>query len=107
MDTQQISDTSPVLTDVLTTATPESLLNLSNAGRFKILYRKTFIVTPATGGRPAIEITKFFNLQKHVRYNGPATTDIQKNGLYIAFVSSETVNYPTIVGSSRIGYHDN
>lgn len=107
MDTQQISDTAPVITDVLTTSTPESLLALGTAGRFKLMSRKTYILTPATGGRPALEIKGYFNIQKHIRYNGTASTDIQKNGLYIAFLSSESTNTPTIVGSARIGYHDN
>lgn len=106
-DNQQISDTTPAITDILTSSTTESLLATGNFGRFKILSRKVFTLTPASGGNPAREITGYFNLQKHIRYNGIASTDIQKNGHYIAFLSSENTNYPTIVGSARIGYHDN
>lgn len=107
IDTQQVSDTSPAVTDVLTTATCESLLNLNAVGRFKILSRKTYILTPASGGRPAIEVNNTMNLYKHVRYNGTASTDVQKNGLYVMFISSEPTNTPVVTGAFRIGYHDN
>lgn len=106
-DTQQISDTSPTVSDVLASASPESLLNLNSAGRFKILSRKTIILTPASGGRPAVEIKNSMNLYKHVRYNGTAGSDVQKNGLYVLFISSEITNTPTVSGTFRIGYHDN
>lgn len=106
-DTQQIGDTNPTLAGVLQSVTPESLLNLSAAGRYKVLWRKTFILTPASGGRPAIEVVKYFNLYSHVRFNGTTGNDIQKNGYYLIAVSSENANYPTITGSARVGYHDN
>lgn len=106
-DTQQIADTSPAVTDILNTAAPQSLLNLNFAGRFKVLRRKTFILTPATGARPALEFVDNLNLYKHVRFNGAASSDVQKNGLYVLFISSESTNYPTITGTFRIGYHDN
>lgn len=107
IDTQQISDSNPSVTDVLTTASPQSLLNLNNAGRFKILQRKSITLTPATGGKPAVEYSKTLNLYNHVRYNGTGSTDQQKNAIYMLFVSSEATNYPGLTGSVRIGYHDN
>ena len=108
-DTQQVSDTVPSFTDIFNSPTPEAMMNLSTAGRFKVMYRKTFILTPATGGRPTLEISKYFKLFTHLKFNGTAGTDIQKNAIYIAFVSSETglTNPVTISGQSRIGYHDN
>jgi hypothetical protein len=106
-DNQQVSDTSPVITDVLSSASPQSLNALNTLGRFKIIHRKTFLLTPASGGVPAREFVKSFNLYKHVRYNGTASTDIQKNGYYVAFISSESTNTPTFTGTFRIGYHDN
>jgi hypothetical protein len=106
-DTQQTADTNPSISDVLNTLTPESLLNLSSSGRYKILWRKTYMLTPASGGRPAIEIVKYFKVYQHIRFNGTSGNDIQKNGYFLIALSSENTNYPTIVGSSRIGYHDN
>lgn len=106
-DTQQIGDTQPSVTDVLSQAQTYSLLSTNTAGRFKIMKRRSFLLTPASGGRPAVEHKGFMNLYSHVRYNGTASSDIQKNGLYVLFISSESVNYPTVSGSFRIGYHDN
>lgn len=106
-DTQQVGDTSPATTDVLASANTYSLLNTNTAGRFKVLLRKSFLLTPATGGKPAIEVKNYLNVYSHVRFNGTSSSDIQKNGLYVLFISSESVNYPTISGTFRIGYHDN
>lgn len=106
-DTQQVGDTSPAATDVLAQANTYSLLSTLTAGRFKILKRKSYLLTPASGGRPAIEQKGFMKLYSHVRYNGTASTDIQKNGLYVLFISSESTNTPTVNGTFRIGYHDN
>lgn len=107
MDKQQVSDTAPAPGDILTGLSTESLLSLNTGGRFRIMMRKSYVLTPASGGRPAIEIAKYFNIQKHVRYNGTASTDIQKNGLYVLLISSEATNVPSITGNFRIGYHDN
>lgn len=106
-DTQQVGDTTPAVTDVLQSANTFSLLNASSAGRFKILSRKSIILTPATGGRPAVEMKGFHKLYSHIRFNGTGTADIQKNGLYVLFISSEATNTPTVDGTFRIGYHDN
>lgn len=106
-DTQQVGDTSPSITDVLSSANTFSLMALGTAGRFKVLKRQQFILTPASGGRPAVESKGFLKLYSHVRYNGSADSDIQKNGLYLLMLSSEGTNYPTFSGSFRIGYHDN
>lgn len=106
-DTQQVNDTTPVVLDVFKTNSPESMLAMNSAGRFKILYRKTHVLSPAAGGRNAIEFNKYFSMRQHVRYNGPANTDIQKNGYYLLVMTSEVVNYPSVSLTSRIGYHDN
>lgn len=106
-DTQQIADTTPAVTDVLKTAATQSLLNLNAQGRFQIVMRKTLVLTPATGARPAMEIKGFHKFHTHTKYNGANATDIQKNGLYWLMVSSESTNTPTIEGEVRVAYHDN
>lgn len=106
-DKQQIGDTTPTWTDVYDSANSWSLMSLATAGRFKILQRKDITLTPASGGRPAIELKGNFNVYKHVRFNGTSGTDIQKNGLYVGFISSESTNTPIVSGTVRIGYHDN
>lgn len=109
LDKQQISDTSPTIGTIFQDATSaHTLLNRDNLGRFSILMRKQYVLTPATGGgRDAINLSFFKRLGFHFRYNGTADTDIQKNGLYLVIVTSENTNYPTVVFKSRLNYHDN
>lgn len=106
-DKQQQSDTTPGVTDLLKSNDPDSMLNLSYSGRFKVLWRKTYALTPVSGGRNVVDFSKYWKVYDHVRYNGSASTDIQKNGYYLAIVTSEGVNYPTCTINARIGYHDN
>jgi hypothetical protein len=107
-DKQQVADTAPSLGDIFTSSTdPDTLLNLSTTGRFKILWRKTYTLTPVGGGRNCYDITKYWKLYDHVRYNGPASTDIQRNGYYLAIITSEAANFPTVNLNNRVGYHDN
>lgn len=110
VDRQQVADTTPSITDVLTTITVDSCLNINNAGRFKILSDKIFMLSDANGDmRQWKKYIRFGRKGKgmHVRYNGTATTDIQKNGFYIAFLSNEATNTPTLSYNNRFSYHDN
>lgn len=106
-DRQQISDTTPSVTDIFKSTSPETMLNLNASGRFKVLWRKTYVVAPVSGGRNAIEVKRYWKIYDHVRYNGSGTADIQKNGYYLVVITSEPVNHPTVNFSTRIGYHDN
>lgn len=108
-DKQQIADTTPTAADILTNGNdPDSLLATNTAGRFKVLWRKTYTLLPQTSGsRNAVDIHKYFNLYSHVRFNGTSSTDIQKGGYYLVFVSSEITNFPSITFNTRLGYHDN
>lgn len=107
LDTQQIADTTPTPTQVLSTASPQSLLNLTAQGRFKIIKRQNFVLTPSSGVRPAIEIKGYIPMNKHVKFNNTTSTDIQKNGLYLLVIADEATNTPTINGNFRIAYYDN
>lgn len=105
-DKQQIGDTSPTSADLFSAANNAvtSPLNENTVGRFKILWSKTYIVDPSN------EI-KRFKLFKRMyipsRYNGTAAGDIQKNGLYIVYASSDDANKPTLTIDTRLGYIDN
>lgn len=107
-DMQQVADTTPTSTDILRGPTdPLSLLNTNTSGRFKVIKRWNFFLTPVAGGRPVHQFRKYLKLYSHVRYNGSATTDIQKGGYYLIWVNSESVNRPTLNLVVRTGYHDN
>lgn len=107
-DTQQIGDSFPSVTDIFKSGTDtETFLNLNASGRFKIMWRKQVVLTTASGGSPTREVVKYIKLRKHVRYNGPNAGDIQKNGIYLVIITSESVNFPAVDLGVRIGYHDN
>jgi len=106
MDTQQIGDTTPSYTDVWSAANCYSHLNANTVGRFRILATKN-IALSVTG-----DLIKNFEfnipMEHHVRYNGSASTDVQKGGLYIAYITDQSgSNYPVLASECRISYHDN
>lgn len=105
IDTQQIGDTSPSVTDVLESANVNSSLALNTSGRFKILRNWEFDLNAVN--KPSRVIKKYFNLRHHVRYNGTNGSDIQKGGIYILYLSTEATNTPTIGSNNFIRYHDN
>lgn len=102
---QQVADTAPGVTDVLETSAFDSALNLDTRGRFKIL--KDMVVTLDSAKNT--NAFKKFNIviNKHMKFNGSANTDIQKGGLYMLMISNEATNTPTIGAKVRISYHDN
>lgn len=104
-DKQQVADTSPAMTDVLEAATPTALINKANIGRFQILSDVTHKLS--VNGNVAQQQKYVIRTPQHVRYNGTASSDIQKNGLYIAYVGTDNTNKTLILGSIRFAYYDN
>jgi len=110
MDTQQVGDGLPSNADIFKTETePQTLLLQSAVGRFKVLKRWNGYLGTAQGGGSVKLFDHFykFPLNTHTRFNGIASTDIQKNGLYLSIITSESANHPTTLITSRLGYHDN
>lgn len=105
-DKQQVGDTAPGFTDVYSSVAPTSMLTLTNLGRFDILYHR-IISVDAVAGNPqkVLRINKV--MRRHVRYNGSASTDIQKGGLYIALVSDEATSTVTADMTARLSFYDN
>lgn len=109
IDMQQVGDTAPVLGDFLQTTgsanAPLSHLNSANLGRFKILACKMAQLDDSS--RQQQFQSGHIDLRHHVRYNGTASTDIQKGGIYFITVSNQNTNNPTIYCNIRVRYHDN
>lgn len=108
-DLQQISDVTPAITDVFTSDDPEALIRTgattNTAGRFKIMWRKNYSVNTTT--TPNINLDKFWKQYTHIKFNGTTAGDIQKNGLYLIVLTSESTNFPTFSATVRTGYYDN
>ena len=105
LDTQQISDTSPAISDILESLNPLSTLKVGNAGRFKVL-KNYFFTTDDDKGQTRV-INYYKDMRMHTRYNGIADTDIQKNGLYLLTICNQATNTPTFDYYWKVGYHDN
>lgn len=108
-DNQQVADNAPSLTDIFGSVTPSQYaqLNIETLGRFSIIADKRIIMT-ATNQAASNKTFKFVvKLNRHVRFNGTASSDIQKNGLYLVVFSNEATNTPTVSYSSQYRYVDN
>lgn len=104
-DSQQIADTAPGITSVLAADNFFSMLQADQIGRFKVLIDQTLRVTAA---EPFAWDRRYLRLGKgtELKYNGAATTDIAKNGLYLYFVTSVGANFPDLYGNIRMYFID-
>lgn len=103
-DRQQVADTVPTIADVLEAVTPNAPLNSNSVGKYDILWDRVVALQLANLDNKFL--TKFIPCRSHVRFNGTAGTDIQRNGVYLMIFSNDA-NAPTVTYSSRITYHDN
>lgn len=105
-DNQQIADTTPAVIDVLQSPSDiNSFLNPSTVGRFTIFYDQIHALS--SNGNHTVSKRVNIPMQSHIRFNGSASTDVQKGGLYILQLSSEATNAPTLNGTLRVAYVDN
>lgn len=104
VDLQQVSDTSPGVTDVLQSASVNSFLNPDTFGRFKILSDRRYKLNT---DQPNVLHSLNKKLNHHIRFNGTLGSDIQKGGLYLLTISSEAANTPTYSTQCRVRYYDN
>lgn len=104
-DNQQISDTQPAVSDVINSLGSNSWItrpNYEHIGRFKVLYKKVFL----QDGTNCQYVNKTLNLNHTTRFNGVNTSDIQRNGLYIIFISNQITNVPTFHFVSTVSWID-
>lgn len=104
-DKQQRSDTTPSYGDIYSAQTPFSHLNIGHVGKYSVMWSRTFTLSQETLESKNVSFNKALRL--HIRFNGAAASDIQKNGIYMTAVSTSATNAPTIQGSVRMSYHDN
>lgn len=104
-DLQQVSDTSPGVTDIISSATIGSGLNKSNAGRFQVLHE--FVFSTDNSKTTTRFIKKYIPQNFHIRYNGTTSTDIQKNGLYLVYLSDQGTNTPNLNATIVSSFYDN
>lgn len=120
VDKEQTSDTSPTGDTIFQAANPLSAFpQLNHLERFRIIWMSqifdaTKLVTDsdevvgATSKVPTQTnfYKKFWTGNIKVAYNGSASTDIEKNGIYIVYLSSDGNNTMDGAATARIGFTD-
>lgn len=118
IDKDNVADSSPTAANIFNPSDPRVLLlNSATLERFRVLYLSPVlenlrIVTDldglATSAVPTqsfmFKTTVFPNVK--VSYNGGASSDIQKNGIYVVFLSNDSSNTIDFAGVSRVSYTD-
>lgn len=102
--------TTPTLADMLqTNATSTAFLSplaQTSSGRFRVLYSKILIMNQ--GGAMSHLIKAYIQVDKHIKFTGPAGTDEWKNQIYLAVISDKVSSLiPHIDVFSRVSYYDN
>lgn len=72
--------------------------------RTKFIYDKTICLSNT--GRKTIDLNWNFKLYGHIQFGG-GTTDIESGGIYLAMISDESVNTPTVNYALRVTFTDN
>lgn len=122
VDRQQVADTTPAIGDIFTSTSPrpETLMpNLNTLKRFSMLwvspvYYPNMMVTTTSGLTAIIQFppTQGFCFDHNwtgnlpVGYNGAATSDIQKNGVYFIVISSDSQATMDVDVTARLGFVD-
>lgn len=119
-DKQQVADTLPSCSDVISdagfSAHPIMVLpNTANLERFRLLYVSP-LMESARGmmlGNNGISGMTQSNCVDHtwigsikVEYNGSNAGDIQKNGLYVLFLTDDITSTPDFTGICRVAFTD-
>lgn len=109
---------SPTLSGILNTTTtglaPFAMIYVTNRKNIKVLYDKTFVLSPSAGGDSTITGEGVFTDKvyidgarvKKITYQAGANT-IQDGGLYLIAVSDDSLTtYPQINWGTRVSFYD-
>ena len=107
VDNRQVADTAPAVTDVLNSANSKALLNIDAeaSNRFTILYDQLHLLSSI--GDNYRQDAGYIPLNHHVKFNGAATTDIHKGGIYLLYISDQPTNTPVLSLAFKVCYYDN
>lgn len=118
VDKKQVSDTSPTAAQIFATGDPATALpNVDTLERFSVLWlspvfdawRMVIDSDRLVAGSVPTQSAAWSHAWKgnlKVSYNGNASTDIEKNGIYFVYLTSSGVTTFDSVATVRIGYTD-
>lgn len=96
---------SNVLANMGSVLAPTGPLNIDRAPRYQVLMDLKISLDDAKG--LTYQFSRYINLQTHLKFTGPATTDIFTNAIYGIVCSDSTTNVPDMNLAVRLGYYDN
>lgn len=104
-DEQQVGDTYPIWSDIFSSDI-NGFINNNSAGRFTILKKQVYEQDSSIA---EVTVDMWVGLDHHIRYNGTASTDIQKGGVYLVMISNKAggVTAPVAALNSRLTFYDN
>lgn len=107
VDKQQVADTTPTISDLFTSTDPtQAFPNTQSGERFRYLYVSPVITNNMViyGVWGSLDYTWSGDLK--VSYNGTATSDIQKNGIYLLIQTNDPANVVDFSGAAEVYFTD-
>lgn len=107
-DKQQVNDTVPAIGDIWSTTDPTlALPSISFEDRFTFLWVSPLQCSNQMLNGPQVPAcNKQMSCNIKVGYNGTATSDIQKNGIYFGILTDDGNNIVDFTGEARISFID-
>jgi len=107
-DRQQVNDTTPAISDIFSTTDPVlALPSISFSERFTFLWQSPLLQNNAClNGNQFPVATWSWSGTIKVGYNGTASTDIQKNGIYFVILTTDAGGAVDFTGSARVSFTD-
>lgn len=82
-----------------------SMIYWPNKSRFKIIYDKTFPITPATKGSTFYFTKRINKFTVYTETGNPGISNLLQGALYVCFYSSAASNFPELQYNSRVIYN--
>lgn len=107
-DRQQVADTTPSITDIFSTAVPVNAQpNSDNIARFSFLWVSPMIEGTLVNAAQQKTVFEWsWKGSKKISFNGTASSDIEKNGLYVVTLSDQSGNTVDVQGTVRLQFTD-
>ncbi len=102
-DKRQDKEDDPTVPDVLAAPSVLAMFNAAHRKRWKILFDHTWTSPNDLAIRLNFFVDLRINLKLKMGFSGPATTDVNLNGLYMINIATET---PSLTFTTRLFYND-
>lgn len=109
IDKQNAAGTAPTIAQLLQSTSPTAHLNMNNSDRFVILKSTQHAMVIGTETRQFVWQWQKNLTDLHIKYDGTAADQASaaENHIYLAAISTEPTNTPTIEGDVRYRFVDN